>query len=394
MNRTLSISGTGCCLVDRIYPDVDFNDPVIRPYMSRKGGDGGLHPGRLVFSEQFESFAGEEPEKVVGLITRGLTQPTMNVGGPSVVSLIHAAQLLQDRGAEIRFHGVRGDDDTGRYLLQKLDQTPVNLDHFRTGAGPTPSTIVLSDPSYQDGHGERMFINTIGAAHHFGPPQLDDSFFHADIVVFGGTALVPGLHDHLTELLHQARSKGAFTIVNTVYDFRSEMERPGQRWQLGRSDESYRYIDLLIMDREEALHLSGTAGLPEAAEFFIRQGVFAFIITNGTRETLAWSEGNHFGSHPLRGYPVSSALIGDLKNGNRGDTTGCGDNFAGGVLASLAWQMLEGKDLQLSECVAWGTVSGGYCCFHMGGTFIEMEPGEKLELLRPYYESYGDQIHG
>ncbi|RPI42270.1 MAG: carbohydrate kinase family protein, partial [Bacteroidetes bacterium] len=325
MNRTINIAGTGCCLVDRIYPDVDFKDPAIRPYMSRTGGDGGLYPGRLVFSEQFEVFTGEELEKVVGRITAGRTPPELNIGGPSVVPLIHAAQLLQERAAEVRFHGVRGDDASGKFLWQKLEQTPLHLENFRIAPGPTPSTIVLSDPSYQEGHGERMFINTIGAAHQFGPRQLDDSFFHADIVVFGGTALVPRLHDHLTELLQNARAKGAVTIVNTVYDFRSELERPGQRWQLGRREGCYRYIDLLIMDREEALHLSGKPGLQDAAEFFIEQGVSSFMITNGTGDTLAWSGGRLFGPHPLKGYPVSSALIGDLKSGNRGDTTGCGD---------------------------------------------------------------------
>jgi len=395
MNQRFTIAGTGCCLVDRIYPDIDFSSEQVQAHISRNKGDGGLYPGRLVFAEQFESFAGEALEKVIGKISAGRSAPKLNVGGPSIVSLIHAAQLLQDRPAEVRFFGTSGDDDPGAYLRQKLEQTPVSLDRLSAGKGATPSTIVLSDPNYQDGHGERMFINTIGAAHHFGPPDLDDSFYGADIVAFGGTALVPGLHDNLTELLKRAKSAGAVTVVNTVYDFRSELERPGQRWSLGQSDESYQFIDLLVMDREEALHLSLTTDLSDAADFFSGSGVSSFIITNGTRDTLAWSDGNLFGSHPLRGYPVSAALLGDLKSDRNGDTTGCGDNFTGGVLASLAWQMMEAQEKpDLTECVAWGTVSGGYCCFHVGGTLIEMEPGEKVELLRPYYKSYREQTHG
>ena len=66
----------------------------------------------------------------------------------------------------------------------------------------------------------------------------------------------------------------------------------------------------------------------------------------------------------------------------------------GGVLASMAWQLSEGKELiDLEECIAWGTVSGGYGCFHLGGTHIEQKPGEKLGNIRPYFDHYLKQIH-
>ena len=32
------------------------------------------------------------------------------------------------------------------------------------------------------------------------PDELDDDFFNSDIVVFGGTALVPLIHDNMTTL--------------------------------------------------------------------------------------------------------------------------------------------------------------------------------------------------
>ena len=76
----------------------------------------------------------------------------------------------------------------------------------------TPSTVVLSDPSYENGHGERMFLNSIGAAWDYKPDELDDDFFNSDIVVFGGTALVPQIHDSMTSLLRKAKSKGCITI--------------------------------------------------------------------------------------------------------------------------------------------------------------------------------------
>jgi sugar/nucleoside kinase (ribokinase family) len=129
--------------------------------------------------------------------------------------------------------------------------------------------------------------------------------------------------------------------------------------------------------------------------FFADCGVSAFIITNGTRDTTAYSDGKLFAPVHFRPYPVSADLVRDLKHSRGGDTTGCGDNFAGGVLASIAWQLQQERDpLDLEECISWGTVSGGYCCFHVGGTFIENRPGEKAELMRPYIQRYKQQIHG
>ncbi len=393
MNELLTISGTGCCLVDRIYPEIDFSSPVMAPFLSRSEGDGGLVPGRLVFSEPFEAFSGRKLPEIIGQISSGHPDPILNVGGPSIVALIHAAQLLQGSSAKVEFYGVKGSDEAGKYLQGKLERTPVRLAHFETETGATASTIVLSDPSYHEGEGERMFINEIGASWKMGPDRLDASFFASDVVVFGGTALVPRLHDHLTDLLERSRKEGAITVVNTVFDFRSEQLRPGKPWRLGESGRSYSFIDLLITDSEEALRLSGAGTLTEASKWFIGKGVSSFAITNGTADTWCYSDGRLFHPLSLETLPVSADLVDDLKRSGRGDTTGCGDNFVGGMLASLAWQLRDGEKPDLQEAVSWGTVSGGYCCFHVGGTLLEEEPGEKLNGIRPYYEKYRQRLH-
>jgi len=394
MKKTIRISGTGCCLVDQIYPDIDFSDPKLANFMSHIKGDGGLFPGRLVFSEQFETFSGMDLKSSIDEMSIGSSEPVFNVGGPSIVALIHAAQMLQDIPSEVHFYGARGNDKVGEYLKSKLEKTPVALESFISIQGSTPSTIVLSDPGFNSGHGERIFINNIGAAWNFGPDNLDEHFFNSDIAVFGGTALVPKLHDGLSGLLERSKSAGSITVVNTVYDFRSELEHPGQKWSLGAGADSYRFIDLLIMDREEAQHLSGKEDLTESGIYLMDQGVSAVIITNGTDDTICNTRGRLFQMSGRTSYPVSEALISDLDAYSGGDTTGCGDNFVGGVLASMAWQLSAGKQhIDLEECIAWGTVSGGYGCFHLGGTLIEKEPGQKLEKIRPYFNRFLNQIH-
>lgn len=388
----ITLSGVGCCLVDEIFNDINFTGPSVSNYRCLIPGDGGLTPGQLVFSEEFENFSGDDFRDALKTITGGRKPDVVNVGGPSIVALIHAAQLLSEGTSKICFYGILGDDREARFLEENLAKTPVEIQRWKRSDKPTASTAVLSDPNYDGGHGERMFINTIGAAWDLNASDLDEDFFNSDIVVFGGTALVPGIHDHLTSLLAKSKKQGAITVVNTVFDFRNQKENPEMPWPLGEGN-SYPLIDILITDHEEALRLSGRENMMEAAIYFQREGVSSCIITNGSKDIATFSDGRFFKKMDLSYLPVSSAIVAELKQGKKGDTTGCGDNFVGGVLASIVNQLEMGADnLDLVEACAWGIISGGAACFYMGGTFYESNPGEKLSLMIPYLESYRKQI--
>jgi sugar/nucleoside kinase (ribokinase family) len=395
MSKKIIVSGVGCCLVDLLYSNIDFKSDGIRPYLSKKRGDGGLTPGHLVFKEEFEKFCGSSFDLVLNKITGGRTHEKINIGGPSIVSLINAAQLLDKEQCEVRFYGRGGMDEISKFLISSLQKTPVRLKDFKLLKNQTPSTVVLSDPSFENGHGERVFINSIAAAWEYRPDELDEDFFNSDIVVFGGTALVPQIHDNLTSLLKKAKSRGCVTIVNTVFDFRNEKANPAKKWPLGESDESYKYIDLLIADQEESFRLSGRQ-LPDASiKFFIEKGVSSLIITNGSKNISIFSDGRFFSPTGLKEMAVSQKVIDDLNNSCEGDTTGCGDNFVGGVIASVVKQLKAGiihPDLEESCCL--GVVSGGFACFYLGGTYFEERTGEKRDKIEPYYEAYRKQIAG
>ena len=393
MTKKITVSGVGCCLVDRLYSNISFTSESFSAYLSTERGDGGLIPGKLVFIEEFERFAGRDFLDVQKELTQGKQPDKINIGGPSIVALIHAAQILENKDCTCRFYGCGGNDDDGEFLLSALRKTPVNIENYKLAGKMTPSTVVLSDPQFDNGHGERIFINSIGAAWDYSPEELGEGFFNSDIVVFGGTALVPTIHDNLTQLLEKAKSKGCFTVVNTVYDFRNEKENPAQKWPLGKSDESYQNIDLLITDFEEALCLSGKPGVNEAMQFFSEKGTKAVLITNGSNLLQLFSDGSLFLKLDIAEMPISAAVSEELKKGHSGDTTGCGDNFVGGVIASLVKQLQKGlAKLDLQEACTWGIISGGYTCFYVGGTFMEEYFGEKLKLIRPYYDHYKNQI--
>ena len=303
------ISGTGCALADYLYPDVSFNSPGFIKYATQKPGDGGLSPGKLVFTEELEEFAGVEYSNILREITGDQDPEAINIGGPGLVPLINASQLLNGPSFEVKFWGGTGSDKTAVLIYDLLKQTPLDTSNFKIISGrPTPFTDVLSDPSYNDGHGERTFVNNIGAAWDYSPKYLTDTFFSSDIVCFGGTALVPQLHDNLTPLLEKAKRNNCITVVNTVFDFRNERINPGRNWPLGNSPETLKLIDLLIMDRVESFRISASYNFEQAIRYFIENKVGSFIITDGANSIHAWSGGRIFEDTGLVSLPVARML--------------------------------------------------------------------------------------
>lgn len=392
-DHKIVVSGVGCCLMDRIYDKINFCSSEFSKYLSKTPGDGGLVPGTLELEEDFERFMQQKFSVLLPQITNSVPVHKENIGGPCIVALINAAQLTHEI-SEVCFYGCYGSDDVGNNLIASLRTTPIDLSHYQMENGlETASTVVLSDPDYDEGHGERIFVNTIGASWKYTPDKIDESFYNSDIVVFGGTAIVPGIHEELESLLKKAKCNKCITIVNTVFDSLSERSCPGKRWHLGRSDNTYNFIDLLITDREEALRLSGGKTIPESIDFFLSKHVGAVIVTNGAKDVYLCSGGSLFNALSITTMPISQSISLELKK-HKGDTTGCGDNFVGGVIASIIFQKYDKiVDLDLQEACCWGVVSGGFACSYYGGTYLEKSPGEKKSLIMSYYEAYKKQIN-
>ncbi|TNF40195.1 MAG: carbohydrate kinase family protein [Bacteroidetes bacterium] len=391
------ISGTGCAIADLIYNRVSFTNPGFQQHLSKKPGDGGLSPGKLVFTEELEKFSGKPYPEILKEIVGNRPPDKMNVGGPSLVSLIHAAQMLEGENVEVKFFGMGGNDEYTEQVFRMIQQTPLNIKNYiRSEYKPTPTTDVFSDPDYDNGQGERTFVNNIGAAWDFTPELINDEFFKSHIQCYGGTALVPHLHDNLTDLLKRSKQNNGITVVNTVFDFRNQKNNPGKPWPLLDSTEDYRLIDVLIMDCEEAMKISGTSSIEEAALYFSSTPVSSFIITNGANDVLVWSGGRLFEKTEILKFPVSKIIAHEIQTNPslRGDTTGCGDNFAGGIISSLAVQLQNTSKgtFNLTEAISWGVSSGGFCCFTVGGTYLELFPGEKKQRIQSIQEDYKKQL--
>lgn len=390
----MKISATGCSVVDNLYSPVKFNSVAYKHWCYENGIENGLITGGLVFGEDIENSSGVPYANIIDEITMGEIIPEKNIGGPAIVALIHLVQVFHNSKHKFNYFGCRSDDANGEYIASVLDGFDIDTKgYYIAKGGVTPFTDVLSDPEYNDKNGERTFINFIGVANDLTGYDLPSNFYDSDIVIFGGTALTPRLHDDLSYSLKRAKDRGAITCVSTIYDFRNQKNNHGKPWPLVSAKEDYRMIDLLIMDNEEALKISATANKENAIKWFAKNGANAVIITHGAEDIICFSNGLFFLENEIFSMPVSAAASNNMRQLNMGeaDTTGCGDNFAGGLYASLIKQM-EGKYISLKKAVAFAAVSGGFAGSHKGGVFFEKETGEKLEKLNKLLGLYNKQI--
>ena len=216
MIQNPGIAGIGCALLDILHPDASIESEAFERYRSRTPGDGGLVPGQLVFASALSEFSEKQVDEIVAEIC-GDSPPESNIGGPAIVALILAAQMLKPNGIPVRFFGVRGTDEIGKTLGRLVRKTPLRFDDYIVRDGTSPSTRVLSDPHADNGAGERTFINEIGVAAEFGTEEIPDVFFHYHVAFFGGTAVLPKIHANIGIPLRRAKQNGALTIVATVY---------------------------------------------------------------------------------------------------------------------------------------------------------------------------------
>ena len=255
-SEKFTIAGVGCALADYLFTNIHLDSQAASRYLSKITGDGGLEPGNLVFTNDLEEFAGLDFHVILKDLTGNREPDAFSIGGPSIVSLIHAAQLLRPDNFNVRFYGAMGNDDIGSRIRTSLKDFPIITDSYREiKAMPSPFTFVLSDPGSEEIGSERTFVNSLGAAAAYNIDMLDDLFFQSELACYGGTALLPLIHDELHVLLKKVKDNGGINLVNTVFDFRNEKLAPGKPWPLGDSLESLELIDVLIMNGDEALKI-------------------------------------------------------------------------------------------------------------------------------------------
>jgi len=191
-------------------------------------------------------------------------------------------------------------------------------------------------------------------------------------------------------------------MVCTVFDFRSEARLKGQPWPLV---ENYANIDLLVVDKEESIKISGAPAVSEAMEWFLGKGCGSVVITQGADDVLlgigSADRKRPWGFKRLKRRSMPTCRYADeivASMTTPRDTTGCGDNFVGGMIDSIARQLAgtpskNGQiSLDLEDAVISGVAAGSVALTCLGGVYYEEAPGQKLEALEPYLIAYRKQL--
>lgn len=219
---------------------------------------------------------------------------------------------------------------------------------------PTGTSVGLIDGNFQP-----RFIHTSGAnrqmtAADIDPPALAAAgvrFFH-----IAGFFVLPNLFEQVAEKLAALRQQDITTSLDVVFNVR--MDDPRLRSTLWAA---LPHLDYFIANQHEALRLTGMEEPAEAAADLRRRGAQSVIIKLGAQGCYADSP-NFTGLVP----GVTVEVV---------DTTGAGDAFAAGLIATL----VRGQGLQ-AACQA-GNQAGSRICTRLGAIAAWIEAPIEFSTL-------------
>jgi ribokinase len=221
-----------------------------------------------------------------------------DLGGKGANQAVVAARC----GAPVRLVAPIGDDAMGERIRFSLAGEGVLTDGVTSSPYGTDRCVIAVDR-----HGENTILSLIDAARNFDPiveTRLESWIGPGDFVVMQGN-----LRPRVTRnCLTLARSKGATTVLNPSPTYAAQ-------------DYDWTLVDLVLVNRGEAIELAG-GGAEEAAHEFCEKGAGAVVLTLGADGAAFFSANDMF----RVAAPEVVAI----------DAVGAGDVFCGVLVAARA----------------------------------------------------------
>ncbi|WP_239806172.1 adenosine kinase [Croceicoccus hydrothermalis] len=242
------------------------------------------------------------------------------------------------QGARARFIGQTGADRLGTLFAQHMDALRVDFDTPPIADAPTGRCFILISPDAQ-----RTMQTAPGASHLLTRDALDEDAIRSARILFlegylWGPETPRGAMVRAIEIARREQRKVAFTLSDSIVI-------PGRRDSLARlvADGG---VDILFANEYEACLM---AGVPDAemAIAALAQQVPTLVVTKGAEGALAMAGGERV---EIAAAPVETVI----------DTTGAGDQFAAGFLATHA----RGGDI--AQCLHGGAAAAAAVIAHVG----------------------------
>ena len=280
-------------------------------------------------------------EPVENFPEKGVLEPvnsiTMHNGGNAMTAAINLRKL----GVESYMAGMVGSDMFGDFLKKKLDESGVDTRGLKVSSeAQTSASVLMIDKS-----GERSFFHCRGTNATFSERDIDyDTIDKCDAVFVTGTFLMDRFDGEETmKFLRTCKEKGKTTFLDVCWDAKG-------KW--GEIlDMSMPYIDFLMPSIDEARRIAKKDSPDEIADVFVSKGAKNIIIKLGSKGSYLRKEGEAKGN-----------IFPPFYIENPIDTTGAGDSFCSGFLASFA------RDRALEECMVFANAVGAHCVTEKGAT--------------------------
>lgn len=261
----------------------------------------------------------EEDKEVFALPLGGkirVDRVTPRCGGGANNTSVGLARL----GCSAGFAGILADDQWGNTMLRNFEKEGVNTESITFVEHETSGfSLILSSHS-----GERVILYDPGTNAHLHDVTFDrETIGKADWIYLNH--IQPATRVIEDDLIH---------ILTTEPHPRLTWNPGGNQIESGLDAKNnkllLRHTYLLLVNKEEAFKLTGTATIPEALRTLKNAGVCTVCITDGAKGSYATDGTNVFFCPSLPAQVV--------------DTTGAGDAFGTG----MTWALLTGKDLPTS----------------------------------------------
>ena len=281
-------------------------------------------------------------DAVVDLLPQGEMQYTACAGGAPVNVAVGAARL----GGECGFIGRTGDDPFGHFLQQTLAEQGVDTRHMQFDGQHRTSTVLVS----LGDEGDRSFTILVDpSADQFLTAEALPEFAD-DILHFCSLALVASTcRETLVRAIGSIKQRGG--LLSFDINLREQMWPDAQ--EMADTVRHFAHqADVLKLSQEELYWLAGTSQHDNALAILRAYPSRLKVVTCGAEGALVlWQD---------QLITVSAYRVQSL------DTTGAGDAFMAGLLASLAQgntlddlTQLQQAITQASACGALATTAKG-----------------------------------
>lgn len=291
-------------------------------------------------------------DAVVDLLPQGNMQYQACVGGAPVNVAAGVVRLGQQAG----FIGRVGDEPFGHFIQKTLSDIGVDTSAMEFDARHKTSTVVVA--LHDNGEREFSFLVNPSADQFLSQENLPS--MAADILHFCSLALVGETCrqtlDKAIQDIHRAGGLLSFDVNlrEQMWPDAALMRRTIQRY--------VELADILKLSDEELHWLTGTDNQQPAIEFLQQYPARLKVITYGAKGCLILWQDRQF---HIKGYQVDSI-----------DTTGAGDAFMAGLLATLAKVGPELNELKLQTIFSRASACGALATTQKGA--INAAPTEEL----------------